>query len=829
MANLSNINNKFIVTDEGNVLIGKTANSSGRLQIKDTQTSNFNDGLAITRNNAAQTGYINMVGGAFNFNSPGLSYKFRNNGTQTLELNSSGNATFTGNVGIGAAASDGNLHVRKTGINTGITNVLMNANFADGSNGTGLSIGYRTDETTAVLAARTATGNIAFYSYDGGWSESMRISNTGNVGIGTDSPSSTLDVRGSGEWYDAGIIVRRDAAPTQFGTISQYNGSLNLISVVGGGGGNGEIMFSNHNAATGTPTERMRIDSSGNVGIGTTNPGAQLELKKETTWGTLDNQVIYINNTGTGGNTGALHDMGSITWRSGNVNTAAISGIRNTPGSGNNVDLRFTTATQSGGQQTSMTILSGGNVGIGTTGPTAKLVVDSGSFAVQGISTPPTSGFGLEFWNNSATSYMGSYNRTTAVYRDLFFFANETIFQNAGTERMRITSAGNVGIGTTGPVNKLGIEVAANSNTKAINIYSKNTSPNSYTSIGSQYSISNTYVESEIRFGNETQSGGGSYLGFVAGGTNTGNTEKMRITSGGNVGIGTTSPDITGFGYTTLTVVGGTTAGYAGVLELGSPTTNANGQNLGIIAFMDGSTRNAQIDVTRASSTSTSNMHFYTNGGSGIEKRMSILGTTGELVLGAPTTTTISTDPIHSLGSVNRASLTAAMYARLVMQERTGNWISFVDGTPTHYGTISRSGSGVNYGSNSDYRLKENVLDLTNSINKVKLLSPKTFNFIDRPDTTVTGFLAHEVQKIVSEAVTGEKDGTITTGNVINDSDGTILEQNITEPEKLETGTSFTAIKTEPEYQQLDQAKLVPILIGALKELIAKVETLENN
>ena len=107
MANLSNINNKFIVTDGGNVLIGNTANSSGRLQIKDTQTSSFNDGLAITRNNAAQTGYINMVGGAFNFNSPGLSYKFRNNGTQTLELNSSGDMQFNGNATISSNTADG--------------------------------------------------------------------------------------------------------------------------------------------------------------------------------------------------------------------------------------------------------------------------------------------------------------------------------------------------------------------------------------------------------------------------------------------------------------------------------------------------------------------------------------------------------------------------------------------------------------------------------------------------------------------------------------------------------------------------------------------------
>ena len=110
---------------------------------------------------------------------------------------------------------------------------------------------------------------------------------------------------------------------------------------------------------------------------------------------------------------------------------------------------------------------------------------------------------------------------------------------------------------------------------------------------------------------------------------------------GSNVGIGTTSPDITGFGYRTLTVVGGTSAGYAGVLELGSPTTNANGQNLGIIAFMDGSTRNAQIDVTRASSTSTSNMQFYTNGGSGIEERMRI-NSSGDVGIG-------ETNPAHKL------------------------------------------------------------------------------------------------------------------------------------------------------------------------------------
>jgi hypothetical protein len=86
----------------------------------------------------------------------------------------------SGDFGIGASPSDGNFQVKKAGVNTGITNVLMNASFSEaGGSLSGLSIGYRTDETTAVLAARTATGNISFMSYDGGWSESFRIANTG--------------------------------------------------------------------------------------------------------------------------------------------------------------------------------------------------------------------------------------------------------------------------------------------------------------------------------------------------------------------------------------------------------------------------------------------------------------------------------------------------------------------------------------------------------------------------------------------------------------------------------------------------------------------------
>ena len=93
----------------------------------------------------------------------------------------------------------------------------------------------------------------------------------------------------------------------------------------------------------------------------------------------------------------------------------------------------------------------------------------------------------------------------------------------------------------------------------------------------------------------------------------------------GNVGIGTSSPDQTGYGYNTLTIMGGTTAGYAGVLELLTPSTDANGQNLGIVSFGSGGTRNAMIGANRDSANNDGRLSFWTSPGSGgIVERMRI-------------------------------------------------------------------------------------------------------------------------------------------------------------------------------------------------------------
>jgi hypothetical protein len=112
-------------------------------------------------------------------------------------------------------------------------------------------------------------------------------------------------------------------------------------------------------------------------------------------------------------------------------------------------------------------------------------------------------------------------------------------------------------------------------------------------------------------------------------------------------------------------------------------------------------------------------------------------------------------------------------------------------------GSIYTNGSSTSYNTSSDYRLKENVVELTGATNRLKQIPVHRFNFTTDPDTTVDGFLAHEVQAIVPEAITGEHNEVDADGN--------------------------------PVYQGIDQSKLVPLLVATIKELEARIAALETN
>ena len=126
------------------------------------------------------------------------------------------------------------------------------------------------------------------------------------------------------------------------------------------------------------------------------------------------------------------------------------------------------------------------------------------------------------------------------------------------------------------------------------------------------------------------------------------------------------------------------------------------------------------------------------------------------------------------------------------------NQILFLDGSGNTCGEIASNATNntTSYGTSSDYRLKENITDVTNAISTLKKLKPKTYNFISDPDNiSEDGFLAHELDAVVPNAVTGEKDAM----------------------------TSDNEIKP----QQVDYGRLTPLLTAALQEAVAKIETLE--
>ena len=141
---------------------------------------------------------------------------------------------------------------------------------------------------------------------------------------------------------------------------------------------------------------------------------------------------------------------------------------------------------------------------------------------------------------------------------------------------------------------------------------------------------------------------------------------------------------------------------------------------------------------------------------------------------------------------VSRGANASAIFNR----NSAGNTVIFNRSGNQHGRIVVNSNGTVSYLNNSDYRVKENVVVLDNAIDRVKQLLPKRFNFIADADITVDGFLAHEAQTVVPEAVDG-------THNEVDD-DG------------------------NPVMQGIDQSKLVPLLTAALKETIAEIETLKT-
>ena len=257
---------------------------------------------------------------------------------------------------------------------------------------------------------------------------------------------------------------------------------------------------------------------------------------------------------------------------------------------------------------------------------------------------------------------------------------------------------------------------------------------------------------------------------------NTGGTTKATVKSDGCLAVGTTTS--------------------AGLLNVQGTSYFGSDSNAKIYALSSGS--EGRIGVGGISSVTNIPLTFYTADGGSNNERMRI-DSSGNLLKN--TTSTISTGSASDLGIQLGANNQAIFIASggpavlIARQNATGEAVRFGNQGASDVGSIDVTTSSTSYTTSSDYRLKENVVAISDGITRLKTLKPSRFNFKVDKDTTVDGFLAHEVTA-VPEAITGTKDEV--------DSDN------------------------NPVYQGIDQSKLVPLLTAALQEAIAKIEVLET-
>ena len=311
----------------------------------------------------------------------------------------------------------------------------------------------------------------------------------------------------------------------------------------------------------------------------------------------------------------------------------------------------------------------------------------------------------------------------------------------------------------------------------------------------------------------------------------TGTTDVTLAVGGGSVGIGTATPTekLTVVGdmsvdTDTLYVdsannrVGVGTAAPGELLDV-SGNIRAFGANSRVMFGPDGFEASIKYatDASLQIASRTGEPITFTNGTDGTEAARI---DAGDFRIGNTSGTWPGTDGLILKGSgVVQASVNSSPSLYLNRGVSNGPVANFARSSTT-VGSISVTVSSTAYNTTSDYRLKENVTELTGAIDRVKQVPVHRFNFIADPDKTVDGFLAHEVADVVPEAITGEKDGMKTeeyevTPAVLDD-DGNVVTEAV-------MGT-----REVPEYQGIDQSKLVPLLTQALKDAITKIEALET-
>jgi hypothetical protein len=592
----------------------------------------------------------------------------------------------TNSLGIGTTSPTAGfkLDVASSGrFSTGEVRIDLNATNAGGRlwnlySGGGGNVGAG----TFAITEGGATQRLVILG--GGSSESMRIDSSGNVGIGTTSPTAKLDV--NGDAVVTGVSGYRSISLNGVitgGTTARYAGiqknydSPFEFKVYAGWGasGNGSATIFYRDSVN----ESMRIDSSGNVGIGTTSPSTILNIQSSAPILRCDTSGVATLSVGFNNSGGSISNIAT--------GTSAVWMQQAYP-------LTFGT---NGSER--MRIDSSGNVGIGTTSPTnygagyPNLTINGTTTGVLDIQANGTNQLELSTGTN--------YAQISAVGA-----SGVLAFTTAGnTERMRIDSTGNVGIGTSSPTGKLDVRVTGDGSRTA-NLF------NTTQAIGFRIRTSGTdnFIESvntaETEYANfriiadPLSLESSTFTKFI-----TNNSERMRIDSSGNVGIGESSPD------TKVHIYGASTAGRGQLYIQGSSTVSR---------FTLANSSDAYALNTYGDS-STSLLTWDTNSG------YSFRWTTSDTERMRIT----SGGEVYIAGTTDRGAFN-------LQCNGTGVW-----------------GAGA-YTNGSDARIKDDIQPIASSLEVVNKLNPVTFKYKEdwsKDQSVQTGFIAQELQETLKDEI----------------------------------------------------------------------------
>ena len=496
---------------------------------------------------------------------------------------------------------------------------------------------------------------------------------------------------------------------------------------------NGFYLPAANSVAFATDTsERIRIGPSGEIGLAGTNYGTS-------------GQVL------TSGGSGAVPTWTTIAASVDKINEGNTSAEVIDTGS----DGRFVVTTEG---SEAMRIDSSGGLLVGTT---------TAGFAAYGdaltIERTTHCGMTLRGGTTSDTEIFFADGTTGAArYAGGIRYAHNgdyMLFTVNAAERMRIASSGNVGIGTSSPAMRLDVKGTVSAGGGSDEDLQ-------------QWNIGSDNVKAEIKYVDASASRGmlfGTSTDHVLA-FQTNNTERLQIDSTGNVGIGTSAP------ASKLAVLGD--------LSFGDSDKIKSGSSAGSLTLQGGFTYPGG-NILLGGGSGTADIRFGTSGASETSTERMRIDSSGRVGIGT-----------SSPGGKLESSFNSSVEVGLILRNSSAGTSAHFYSGASIVGSITVTGSSTAFNTSSDYRLKENVVNISDGITRVKQLAPKRFNFIADSDTTVDGFLAHEAQAVVPEAVTG-------THNEVDD-DG------------------------EAVMQGIDQSKLVPLLTAALQEAIGRIETLEG-